>query len=553
MDTSYPTVTSHLSQEAQRQLDAVRAALDVRLSALEAVLADPTRGESLEGLILDLARVAAEEAQAAAAKACVDADASADTRVAHARGAAQEAIEQERAVTADLRRALDQAQQRFASLEQEHLIQLRRMREEVDAELSGARTTADAVKDAAARGAADARRELDAARKAAAQLQQQLDAAAAQSNNLAEEHAVALLLEQEWTTQLAAEREIAAGLGRELSEAQSRLQSNHAAWQSELAAARASLTALQRESDTSADRLTVVARDCAATRAAHDEITTQLADERGATARLEQSLAGAERSLADAVAQLDAERACTADLRRGVEQAQQDLTAARAGSAAKTDAERSDLDRMNRALAAALADLATLGAERDVVAAELRSARELIEFQNEALATVKVSPARLPDLDALEPELDALETVRPPELDATVTPTEAPRKKRAAKPPIIPPALTTEEGWGPVRLANRYAFREPIPVQINGDAALLFDLSVTGCQFVTPVAVRPNQVVKVVLPTENAAIPCTGKVMWARFEACGAGRPLGYRAGVQFTKPDHSAIEAFLAARTASA
>jgi hypothetical protein len=76
---------------------------------------------------------------------------------------------------------------------------------------------------------------------------------------------------------------------------------------------------------------------------------------------------------------------------------------------------------------------------------------------------------------------------------------------------------------------------------------LLVDLSVAGCQVVSTSSVRPNQVVKVSLPTGDTSLVCTGKVMWARFEPRAAGGSLGYRAGVQFTKPDQPAIEAFIA------
>jgi len=61
-------LNDRLSEPAQRQLDDLRAALDDRLAALEAALADPARGESLERLILDLARAVTEESQAATAK-----------------------------------------------------------------------------------------------------------------------------------------------------------------------------------------------------------------------------------------------------------------------------------------------------------------------------------------------------------------------------------------------------------------------------------------------------------------------------------------------------
>ena len=50
----------------------------------------------------------------------------------------------------------------------------------------------------------------------------------------------------------------------------------------------------------------------------------------------------------------------------------------------------------------------------------------------------------------------------------------------------------------------------------------------------------------------SSRIACKGKVVWARLELPAAGRPLGYRAGVEFTKPDTAAIEAFLTHYTAA-
>jgi hypothetical protein len=64
---------------------------------------------------------------------------------------------------------------------------------------------------------------------------------------------------------------------------------------------------------------------------------------------------------------------------------------------------------------------------------------------------------------------------------------------------------------------------------------------------------KPNQTVKVLLPAEPKPLTCPGKIVWAKLEAPALGRPAGYRAGVQFTRPDESAIEAFIAKQPASA
>src|SRR6185503_6982891 len=126
---------------------------------------------------------------------------------------------------------------------------------------------------------------------------------------------------------------------------------------------------------------------------------------------------------------------------------------------------------------------------------------------------------------------------------------EAPKAK--AKTPTTaspPPKLKTppagEESWQAVRLANRYVFNTELVVQVNGDPARLFDISISGCQLLSPTALKPNQMVKILLP-DKPPIACAGKVVWTRLEPMGMGQPLGYRAGVRFSKVDEAAIEVF--------
>src|SRR3954464_13257234 len=116
-------VNEQLSDSAQKHLTALRGEMESRLVMLEEVLADPSRGESLAGLILDLSRVATEEAQAAASEACLAIRTEADKELAAFRVSAKAAVdaaheslksaqlslEHERATIADLRRAADQA------------------------------------------------------------------------------------------------------------------------------------------------------------------------------------------------------------------------------------------------------------------------------------------------------------------------------------------------------------------------------------------------------------------------------------------------------------
>src|SRR5205814_1585789 len=149
-----PSVDSpnrHLSEPAEQQLAALRSSVEVHLAALEAALADPARADALEGLILDLARVACEEAQSAAVHACIDIRLEADMHIAQARGAAQTAVETEFAASADVRRALDEARQQVAAVQHEVDEDLRQVRASFEVEIAKERTAKGETERAAAR------------------------------------------------------------------------------------------------------------------------------------------------------------------------------------------------------------------------------------------------------------------------------------------------------------------------------------------------------------------------------------------------------------------
>lgn len=631
--TTFPpgALNAHLSDQARRQLDALRAAIDVRLTVLEAVLADPSRGESLEGLILDLARVATEEAQAAAVKACLDAKSEAEAGVASQATEALVALEEERTITSGLRYELEVAGQRIAALEHQQRAATGSTREEMDSAVARERATigeleraVDEVRRAAekadeatqaltretaraqaaerdlanertlVRDAAAAQQkvqaQLDAERASAVKLQQaqlelrtelvrlretgavhkeaqtrlqseidQLaaeatrlrDASAAQQKALTQTHAQ---LETERATsarlhtsqqELAAEaaraREAVAAQQKSLTETKEELSTERATSarlqtaQQELAAevvrardaaavhqktlaqtqslleieraASAKLRAVQERAD---DLLRTVGSDHARAQAVHEQLTAELTRERGATA-------AAQGALAQARAQLEAERVDAAVLRSVVEQAEQRLASV-VSENVQTVSVHEDLERK---LAAARADTRQLQADLE---ASRKRAAEL-----QARPTAKKSAAEAPV---------------PAKVEATKAEAATRRPARAVE--------SDEAAWRPVRLAHRYQFREPVEMQVNGQPGTLFDISITGCQLVSAGAVKPNQPVKLLISSGAGTLACAGKVMWSRLEPPAAGRPFGYRAGVQFAKPDEAAIEAFVAKRAAA-
>ena len=275
-DPSSLALNDHLSHSARRQLGALRSALENRLAALEEVLADPSRGESLEGLILDLSRVATEEAQAAAAQACLETRVEADTEIAALRASAKAALD------------AAQAAQRLAeaTLEQERM-ELRRVVEQAQLEIH-------------------------------------------KQSDLLTAHAqleVTLRADRErLEVEVVKQQSIAADLQRVVADAQQRLEAerrSNADRQSALEGERAAAAELRRSAEGAAARVTSLEREQAEARAAHKAVAADLARERAATA-------DQERVCADLQLQLEAERAATAEQERACADLQLQLEAERA-------------------------------------------------------------------------------------------------------------------------------------------------------------------------------------------------------------------------------
>ena len=87
--------------------------------------------------------------------------------------------------------------------------------------------------------------------------------------------------------------------------------------------------------------------------------------------------------------------------------------------------------------------------------------------------------------------------------------------------------------------------REKSSCRSTATPARLSDLSITGCQLLSPTALKPNHTVKVTLPDGKKPVTCTGTVVWTRLEPSAGGQAIRYRAGVRFTKVDEAAIETF--------
>jgi hypothetical protein len=98
----------------------------------------------------------------------------------------------------------------------------------------------------------------------------------------------------------------------------------------------------------------------------------------------------------------------------------------------------------------------------------------------------------------------------------------------------------------PARDTKRVKIRRGILVNVDGIAGELVDLSLGGAQTLLTQGVKPNQLVRLVLPTTDGQIICKGRIVWAVYEQPATSVSV-YRSGVKFTDVDTFAIERFMA------
>lgn len=100
--------------------------------------------------------------------------------------------------------------------------------------------------------------------------------------------------------------------------------------------------------------------------------------------------------------------------------------------------------------------------------------------------------------------------------------------------------------WHGTRRAPRHRVRSGIEIQLDGNAAVVIDLSTIGAQVVSPTILRPNQKVRISLPGEEFVMRFRGAIAWAKYELPHAEmKGPHYRAGVEFMDADANAIEQF--------
>lgn len=530
-EPSPETVRQYLAAHAQRELDALHAELDVRLSALEAALAHPDPRTSLEDLVLDLARVATAEAESATARASLAAQLHVQERAAVAASTVQRSLEAERAITKTLRLELEQAQTAL-DVEREAAARLRQEFDRVRKSLEQERVAG-----------VEAVRELDRARTA---LQDALEAGVAPRRRVAE-------LEQA----LQNECERSAALDSELTRQRDLVAQTSQA----LAALQRELAAIQRAVDTHA-------ADDAAHRAAVDTLEQRCAE-------LDRQYRAALERASDAVRERHALAAVLKTTREEVAAAQAVVEM----RAAAVDAERVNAERDWKD-AEARAEKAS--AERDALAALLESAKKSVQGMWDAvegrLAAIEAKRTRIVkaleeaearagaatrERDALATELDAVrQTTTQPDAEIARRLESATEQIRVLKLQLferdrgprdrdvdLGSALDTTASPPSDQAgqrAKRYGFPARTKVHIGREAGVLVDLSVTGAQVILASSPEVGLIVTVTLPSDETPCFCQGRLLWARREKPSKGRPLQYRVGLVFTAVDEAAIQAFI-------
>jgi hypothetical protein len=137
-------------------------------------------------------------------------------------------------------------------------------------------------------------------------------------------------------------------------------------------------------------------------------------------------------------------------------------------------------------------------------------------------------PAVVETAAAAVPSYAAVETI-PDESaeDAPAAATEAPRQL----------------DWHGTRRAPRYRIRQGVEIQLDGNPASLVDMSVMGAQVLSATILRPNQRVRISVPTDDFVMRFRGAVAWAKFELPRPTEPPRYRAGVEFSDADPTAMD----------
>ncbi len=389
--------------------------------------------------------------------------------------------------------------------------------------------------------------------------------------------ATALAQSQASQVELDGERALTASLRAEVTSLKEQLatavigrQDADAERQREIGDLNATVASLQRSADEAkraADDSRRTIEDAKRATAAAVRQRDQIAHDLHARAAEKETIIG-ER---DAIA---AERAALIEARETLIKERDALIAQKDALAAERDAVAAERDRLVGERESRAGDRHLVEAERDALMIErnalvverdaLATARDTLAAERDRLLGeradfVKSHDAMVLQRDTLMHERDDLIRERDrqiAQLHKDLEARETALKDAAAakaKPAAAAPAAAKKSAPpnGPARKSDRQAFSNALGVQIDGEAALLVDLSVTGAQVLSCTALKPTKTVKMVLPSSESPVLCRGRIVWARLEPTMPGKPIRYRAGMFFTATDQAAVQTFISRHSA--
>lgn len=140
------------------------------------------------------------------------------------------------------------------------------------------------------------------------------------------------------------------------------------------------------------------------------------------------------------------------------------------------------------------------------------------------------------------------QVVKPSIVPAAPQPVAAAATAAAAAPQAGAPVATEEApkalDWHGTRRAPRTRVREGLELQLDGNPAAIVDLSVVGAQVISPTVLRPNQKVRITVPSDDFVLRFKGSIAWAKFELPKPPvKAPQYRAGVEFSDGDAAALD----------
>jgi hypothetical protein len=112
-----------------------------------------------------------------------------------------------------------------------------------------------------------------------------------------------------------------------------------------------------------------------------------------------------------------------------------------------------------------------------------------------------------------------------------------------AATPVSSPA--NEIDWHGTRRAARYRLHSGMEIHVDGNPVVIVDMSAVGAQVISVTILRPNQRVRISVPTDDFVMRFRGTVAWAKFELRKAPQPPLYRAGIEFVDADRAAMESY--------